>query len=121
MDSIFYQSHAGSWAITILLFFLSFMLLKMGKPTGKKITHMILRLFFVIMVVSGIGMLFTRSFPLIYVIKGLLAVWLIAVMERILSKSAAGSERGASTTGLWIQFIIAIVLVILIGFNIIQF
>lgn len=121
MDHILYQSHAGSWAITILLFFVSFVLLKMGKPTGKKITHMILRLFFVIMVVSGLGMLFTRGFPLIFVIKGILAIWLIAVMERLLSKSATKSEQGASMKGSWIQFIIAFVLVALIGFNVIQF
>lgn len=121
MVNILYQSHAGSWAIMVILFIISFLLLRQGKSKGQKITQMILRLFYVIMVVSGIGMLMAYQFPLVYVVKGALAIWLIATMELILARSGQGSTQETSTGSYWIQFAIALILVVLIGFNVIRF
>lgn len=119
MMEMLYHSHAGAWPITFLLFFLSFIFLKAGKPKGKKVTQMILRLFFVIMVVSGAGLLIAYQFQFIYVIKGIVAIWMIMTMELILSRT--GSAKGSSTAAYWLQFVIAAALVILIGFGIIRF
>ncbi|MBO0994606.1 MULTISPECIES: DUF1516 family protein [Bacillaceae] len=121
MYNMLFQSHSGLWEITILLFIISFILLKMGKPKSKKITQMILRLFYVIMIISGLGMLITLNFPWLYVIKGILALWLIWMMELILSKSVVRKENGPSTKSYWTQFIIALVLVVLIAAKIISF
>ncbi|WP_346244036.1 DUF1516 family protein [Shouchella clausii] len=121
MLNLLFQSHAGLWRITILLFFLAFILLKIGKPKGKKITQMLLRLLYVIMIVSGLGMLIVLKFPWLYVIKGILALWLIWTMELILSKSVARKESSPSTKGYWIQFLIALILVIWIAANMIRF
>mgnify|MGYP001943119622 CR=1 FL=1 len=122
MANMLYQSHAGSWAITVLLFIVSYVLLKMGKPKGQKVTHMILRLFFVIMVVSGLGMLILYQFPLMYVVKGILAIWLIVMMERILARTEVGGAQTSSPVGkYWIQMVIALLLVVLLGFEVIRF
>lgn len=117
MANVLYFTHADSWAMTLLLFIASFALIKMGKVKGQKITRMILRLFFVVMVISGLGMLFLYQFPLMYIVKGIIAVWLIAVMERILSRTEAGQRAGSS----WVQFAVALLLVLLLGFEVIRF
>ncbi len=72
-------------------------------------------LFYVIMIVSGLGMLIMLKFPWLYAIKGILALWLIWTMELILSKSVVRKEIGPSTKGYWVQFIIAFILVVLIA------
>lgn len=85
--NIFYQSHAGSWFFTLLFFTVSYIALNKEKMKLQKITHMILRLFFVIMLISGIGMLVGFNFALTYVVKGILALALIAFMEMILVRT----------------------------------
>lgn len=121
MENILYQSHAGSWAIMVLLFIVAFILLKRGHTKGQKITQMILRLFYIIMVVTGVGMLISYKFPLIYIVKGILAIWLIAVMELILARSGQETAQGASTGSYWVQLVISLIIVVLIGFNVISF
>lgn len=117
MYNVLYESHAGSWAILVLLFIVSFILLKAEKPTGQKVTHMILRLFFVIMVGSGIGMLFMQGFPLVYVVKGILALWLIYVMEAILARTPPRASKGTKTGVYWVQLVIALVFVVWLGYG----
>lgn len=110
----FYHSHVTSWVITLLLFLISYLLLRNGKEKGQKITHMILRLFFVLTFVTGAGLVFKLHFMTAAIIKMLLAIWLIAVMELILVKS----KKGAGTTGLWIQFVISFIAVLIMGYGV---
>ncbi len=117
--NIFYQSHIGSWAITVLLFFLSYFLLNKGK--AGKIVHMILRLFYVIMIVTGVGMLFGIGFVLTYVLKGVLALWLIYFMEMILVRTKKGVLDAKQKTYYWIMFTVTLMLVLVIGFGILTF
>lgn len=112
----FSHSHAGSWFFTILLFAISYMMLKKQNMKAQKITHMILRLFFVIMVVTGFGMLIGFNFSLNFVIKGILAFILISLMEMILVRSKKGKE----TKPLWIPFAGVLPIVLLMGFNVIS-
>lgn len=74
---------------------------------------MIQRLFYLIMLGTGIGMLFILGFPLIYVLKGILAIVLIGVMEMIVGKR----KRAESTKMLWVACIVLILVIISIGYN----
>lgn len=109
--NIFYQIHAGSWAILVIFFILTCFLRK------QKVTGMITRLFYVLMLVSGAGMLFMLGFPLMYVVKGILAIALIAFMEMIQGRL----RRGESTTVHWVIMVVLLVLIILMGFGVISF
>lgn len=117
MLNIFYQSHIGSWAITILLFVISYILLKAGKNKGAKILHMILRLFYVIMVVSGVGMII-GGYPHIYMVKGLIAIVLIYSMEMLLVRTAKGTI-GSKAGMYWGIFVVALIIVVLMGYGVI--
>lgn len=81
---------------------------------GQKITHMILRLFFVIMFLSGLGLVIHLKFMFISIVKMLVAIWLIASMELVLVKGRKGEPTGA----LWIQFIISVIAVLVIGYGV---
>lgn len=120
MHNMLYQSHIGSWAILVLLFFVAYFLLKGGVHKGAKIVHMILRLFYIIMVVSGIGMLVNYSFPAMYVVKGILAIVLIYAMEMLLVRTSKGTI-GSKAPMYWILVIVTLVLVILLGYGVISF
>ncbi|OPA81110.1 hypothetical protein BVG16_01870 [Paenibacillus selenitireducens] len=109
--NMLYQSHAGSWAILILLFVASVIFKR------QKVTPMITRLFYLIMLGSGIGMLIEWNFPLMYVIKGILAVFMIGMMEMIM-----GRVRRNQPTGMfWIIFVILLALIVCMGYGVIKF
>lgn len=103
---ILYQAHAGSWAFLFIFFLLSYFLPK------QKITMMIQRLFVVIMLVSGIGMVIGYGFPLIYIFKGVLAVALIAVMEILIGRRKRQQSQGV----FWIACILLSAAVLIMGF-----
>ena len=107
MFNILLQSHSGSWAILVLLLVISYFAPK------QKISLMVQRLFYLIMLGTGIGMLFILGFPLIYVLKGILAIVLIGVMEMIVGRR----KRAESTKMLWIACIVLILVIISIGYN----
>jgi hypothetical protein len=115
--NIFYQSHAGSWAILVLLFLIAFLLAKGGKAKGAKIVGMVLRLFYIIMLVSGAGMLFGYGFPIMYIVKAVLAVLMIGMMEMIVGRT----KRKESTGMFWIILIVLLALVVLMGYGVIHF
>lgn len=118
--NVLYQSHIGSWAILVLLFFIAYFLMKGGKKTGGKIVHMILRLFYIIMVVTGLGMIFNYSYPVAYHVKAVLAIILIGAMEVLLVRTKKGTI-GSKAPMLWGVVIVTLILVILIGFGVISF
>lgn len=117
--NIFYQSHIGSWAILVLLFFVSYFLVKGGIRKGGKIVHMILRLFYIIQIVSGVGLLMAYQFPAAFIIKAIIAIVMIYAMEMILVRTQKGTmEKGGLY---WAILLISLVLVILLGFEVISF
>ncbi|MBP1989943.1 hypothetical protein J2Z66_001541 [Paenibacillus eucommiae] len=75
------------------------------------------RLFYVIMLVSGIGMLVIMEFPMKYVVKGIAAIVLIGIMEVIVGRKAKNKKVG----WLWAVFAAAILIIILIGYGVLQF
>ncbi|RXZ80653.1 DUF1516 family protein [Paenibacillaceae bacterium] len=115
--NIFYQSHAGSWAFLVILFVIAFVLFKIGIAKGGKIVHMILRLFYIIMLVSGVGTLIGYGFPLMYIIKGILAFFMIGLMEMVLGRTQRKEPAGMFL----ILLIFFVAIVVLMGYGVISF
>ncbi|MBN8210872.1 DUF1516 family protein [Bacillus sp. NTK071] len=109
MYNILLQSHAGSWAILVLLLVISYF------APNQKITPMIQRLFYLIMIITGVSMLVMIGFPLLYVFKGILAIVLIGFMEVVVGRR----KRSESTKVYWIAVIVLLLIILSIGYDII--
>lgn len=103
--------HITAWAIGIILFFVAYFMNPAAK--GRKITHMILRLFYLIIIASGL-FLFIGNHQLSemgYGIKLILGVVVIAMMEMALVKTA----KGQNGKGFFIGFIVVFIATFLLG------
>ncbi|SFP86593.1 DUF1516 family protein [Salibacterium halotolerans] len=109
MFDMLQATHEGSWFLLVIFFFISYFVPK------QKITLMIMRLFAVIMLISGIGMLLSLGFPLLYIFKGVLALIAIALMEITI----AGKKRGEARAGMTGLLVILLILIVLIGYGVI--
>ncbi len=110
--------HITSWVLGFILFAVAIVLLNQGKEKPAKIVQMILRLDYLFVLYTG-GALLALYFQNIQmplfaeaITKGLAGLWLIAAMELILVKKA----KGKPANSWWIQFVIALILVIVLGF-----
>ncbi|QDP39765.1 YisL family protein [Radiobacillus deserti] len=109
--------HITSWVLAIILLLVALSFYKKDNQKAGKMVHMILRLDYLLILYSG-GALLTDYFEtgamLPEVITKLLAgIWVIGAVEMILMKTA--KEKPAR--GAWIQFAIAFVLVLALGFG----
>ncbi|USG66951.1 DUF1516 family protein [Brevibacillus ruminantium] len=110
------ESHVGAWEVAFLLLIVSYILYRVGKERIAKILHMILRLMIVIIVVSGIWMLFAfRSGDVLYYIKGVLGLLTFGLMEMALGRA----RRNEASTGFFIGALVLLVVVILTGYRVI--
>lgn len=111
--------HITAWALGIILFVVAYFLMKQGKAKPAKIVHMVLRLVYLFILYSGGELVWsyieTSQMPVLAeaITKGLAGIWIIAAMELVLVKTG----KGASARGPWIQFWIALILVLLLGFG----
>lgn len=115
--SIFQGTHQGSWAILAVFFLIAFLLYRSRKVKAGTILHMIARLFYVIMLVSGVGMLAAINFDLFYVTKGLIAILMLAFME----VAAGKAKRNENSLGSLFIVLLLLLVVVLMGFRVIQF
>lgn len=106
--------HITAWVVAFILLFVTYGMYKVGK--NAKVPHMILRLFYLIIIGSGVGLLLSYdSFGSLLgeiIIKVVAGLWVIASIEMITIKSS----KGSSTKSFWIQFIIAALIAIILGF-----
>ncbi|MBP1969014.1 putative membrane protein SirB2 [Virgibacillus natechei] len=109
--------HVTSWVLAFILFAVAYVLHKQGKAKGAKIVHMVLRLIYLLILFSGVDLLFNyfTGGGMIgeAVFKGIAGIWAVLAMEMILVKMT----RRESTKIWWIQAIIAIVITIALGFG----
>ncbi|WP_324609864.1 YisL family protein [Oceanobacillus damuensis] len=110
--------HITAWVLGFILFVAAMMMQKQRKAKPAKIIHMILRLVYLFILYTG-GVLVweyiqNSGMPILAeaITKGIAGIWIIAAMERILVKLSNG-ER---TKGVWIEFWIALVIVLVLGF-----
>lgn len=104
------HAHLSTWIVAFILFFVAFSLQKKGKD---KVVHMILRLFYLLIIATGVGMLFSINIDIMYVLKALVGLWIIAMWEMILIRN----KKGEKTTILWVQLIVAFLLVLYLGLS----
>jgi hypothetical protein len=108
------HAHLTAWFLALVLFFIALGLHKSGKQKGAKIVKMILRLFYLLIILTGAMLLFSIStISGLYILKAAVGLWVIAAFEMILGKTAKGENASVS----WIQLIIAFVLVLYLGFS----
>ncbi|WP_316571121.1 YisL family protein [Neobacillus sp. YIM B06451] len=107
------HAHITTWVLGAILFFVALSMYKGGNEKGAKITHMILRVFYLLILATGFMLLFSINIDLLYILKAAVGLWIIAIMEFILMKTGKREQ----TKVLWIQFAIAFILVLLLGFS----
>ncbi|MCE4050411.1 MULTISPECIES: YisL family protein [Bacillaceae] len=110
---MFGQIHFISWMLTLVLFVAVLFLRKTDQKRTRKIVHMIARLLYIFIIVSGAIMLFrVETFTALYMLKALVGFWVISMMEMILVRL----EQERKVRILWGQFAVALVLVLYIGY-----
>lgn len=106
--------HITTWVVALVLFFVAVSMSPQAK--GRKISHMILRLMYILTIVTG-GALFITALDfgqgMEYGFKMLAGIGVIAFMEMTLVRGA----KGKSTKGMWIGLIICLLLVLALGFR----
>lgn len=104
------HAHITAWLLAIILFFVAVSLQKGGNEKGAKIVHMILRVFYILIILSG-GMILTMWG--MHLLKAAVGIWVIGAMEMVLIKM----KKQEKATGAWTQLIIALVLVFYLGLS----
>ncbi len=112
--------HITTWAIGIILFVVVLAFMRNEeKAKVAKITHMVLRLFYVLILLTGLDLFFRFYLDAPWseiseaLVKSLAGVWVIASMEMTLVRG----KKGKSTFGGWVQLVIALILTIALGFG----
>ncbi|MDW0112656.1 MULTISPECIES: YisL family protein [Sporosarcina] len=106
--------HIFTWVVGIIVFLVAAVMANGTK--GKKITHMIARLFYVLILLSGVllfikGMDYGRGAE--YGIKFLLGLLTIGMMEMVLVRST----KGKNVTLFWILFFVFLFATMFFGFK----
>ncbi|WP_339149590.1 MULTISPECIES: DUF1516 family protein [unclassified Sutcliffiella] len=107
------HAHISTWAIALILFVVVLVLTKVGKEKGAKITSMVLRLFYILIVVTGLQLGWGWITNGQYVLKMVLGIVVIGLMEMI----SVRTRKGKSTVVVWILFVLALAYIIHLGFS----
>jgi hypothetical protein len=106
------HAHITAWVVAVILLIVLLVLQKQGKNT--KVLHMILRVFYLLVIGTGIVMLFgLYQITLLYILKSLLGIVLIGLFEMILVRG----KKTVNTKNLWIPFAIVFLFVLYLGFK----
>jgi hypothetical protein len=105
--------HIFTWVVGIILFLVAAVMANGTK--GRKITHMIARLFYVLIVISGALLFFKYSSAdaALYGVKFLLGLLTIGMMEMVLVRA----DKGKSISGVWILFFVFLFATMFLGFK----
>jgi len=106
--------HITSWVIGIILFFVAVMLTNGSK--GQKITQMVLRVFYIFILITGIAMFIEGmafDMGMLYGFKLLGGVFLIGFMEMILARM----KKQKPANMFWILFFIVLFITLFLGFQ----
>lgn len=106
------NEHVLSWVIAFGLFFVAVGLHKAGKHKSLKIVQMVLRLVYILIVVSGVMIFLSLdSISILYILKAAVGIWVISVLELILVRMAKEQSTGLY----WVQFAISLAVVLYLG------
>lgn len=108
--------HITTWVLALILFFVALALQKSGNAKGQKIVHMILRLFYLLAILTG-GMLIDSQafsvYPVQYVLKMVFGILVIGFMEMVLVRT----KKEKKTSMFWILLLISLLVVLYLGFS----
>lgn len=106
--------HITAWSLSLILFVIALILNKRGNSKGFKIVHMILRVFYLLIILTGGMLLLSLShITVLYMVKAAAGLWVISLFEMILIRKGAKGR----TNVLWIQFAVAFLFVLYLGFK----
>ncbi|MCW1926709.1 YisL family protein [Bhargavaea beijingensis] len=105
--------HIFTWVVAVILFLAAAVMAKGSK--GRKIVHMILRLFYILVIISGAFLFFTWSSAdaAMYGVKFLLGVLTVGFMEMVLVRQ----NKDKPTTVFWVLFFISFLATMFIGLS----
>ena len=105
--------HIFTWVVGIILFLVAASMDNESK--GKKILHMIARLFYVLILISGALLFFEYSSydGALYGVKFLLGLVTIGMMEMVLVRST----KNKSVKMVWILFFVFLLATLFLGFK----
>lgn len=105
--------HITTWVIAIVLFLGAAFMNPESK--GRKIVHMVLRLFYILIIITGLALFieWSSSDAMQYGLKFLFGILTIGMMEMVLVR---GKKR-KSTTLFWILFAVFLFVTMFYGFK----
>ncbi|WKB35633.1 DUF1516 family protein [Terrilactibacillus sp. S3-3] len=109
MFDVLIHTHSGMWGVMVILFILSIILFR------QSIWRMLLRLAYLVMIVTGIWMLILQHFPGAFVLKGILALILVGMMEMALARR----RKEQPSVLLWVLLAVDLIVILLLGYKII--
>lgn len=105
--------HVTLWTLLLIGFVVALVLTKSDKEKGAKIVHMITRLLYVLVLLSGAHLLADwYQFKGQALIKGLAGVLVLVGMEMVLVRT----KKAKATGGAWALLVVALVLVFYYGY-----
>jgi len=111
VSDILMRVHSSIWLVLVIFFVLSLVYKK------QKITPMVLRLFYLMAIATGVSGLVALDYPTSLIVKGVLAIVMMGLMEMTLGRS----KKGKSITVPVIAVAVVLVVVVLLGFGVIHF
>jgi len=106
--------HITSWVVGIILFFVAVLLVNGSK--GQKITQMVLRLFYVFIILTGVALFITGmdfDMGMLYGFKLLGGIVIIGMMEMILARM----KKQKPTTMFWVLLFVFLFITMFLGFK----
>ena len=106
--------HITTWVIGIILFFVAVTMTNGSK--GQKITHMVLRLFYVFIILTGVALFMAGmdfDMGMLYGFKLIGGVLVIGMMEMILVRM----KKQKATTMFWVLLFVFLFITMFLGFK----
>lgn len=104
------HAHLTSMLLALILFILVYV--QLGKGKNPKVLQMILRVMYVLIIITGLMIFFgLYEINFLYVLKLIVGLVVIGVFEMLIS----WKQKGKPTGPMWIAFVLAFVAVLLLG------
>jgi len=113
------HAHVGFWTLGLIVFVLTFILYIIGTNKPARILHMILRLLYILIIITGVVMvakLYSADNFVWSTIKGLFGLLVIGMMDTLLNKA----RKRTTSVVYWIILIIALAGVFSIGYGVLN-
>ncbi|GGM25170.1 UPF0344 protein YisL [Paraliobacillus quinghaiensis] len=112
--------HITSWVLALILFAVTYSLYKQDKQKPAKISHMITRVTYLLIIYSGGDLLYGYitsgtwdAYMAEMIVKIAAGLWVVACLEMLLVRYA----KGKPIKGFFVQLIVALVIVLALGFG----